>query len=139
MSSDPLPKLAVGAVIVDQRKDGPYVVLIRRGQPPMQGQWSLPGGKVQFKESLTQALIREIREECALEITVDSLVETVELISDTSHYVVMDYRCTVVSGELKAGDDASEAVWVGVYDIAEYNVSKAVARVVSKAVADERE
>ncbi len=139
MVSDLAPTLAVGAVVVDQRADGPYVVLVRRAQPPMKGQWSLPGGRVRHGELLVDALRREIREECALEVTVETLVEVVELISDEYHFVVMDYRCVRLSGELRAGDDVSDAQWVGVFDLSEYGVSKAVARVVAKAVADERE
>ncbi len=134
-----IARVAVGAVIVDQRPDGPYVVLVRRANPPLQGQWSLPGGKVHFREKLTDALVREILEECSLEISVEGLIETIELIREDSHFVVMDYRCSVLRGELRAGDDVSEAVWVGVFDLAEYDVTKDVARVVSKAVADERE
>ena len=137
--TEEIARVAVGAVIVDQRPDGPYVVLVRRANPPMQGQWSLPGGKVRFREKLADALVREILEECALEIVVEGMIETVELISEQTHFVVMDYRCSVLGGELRAGDDVTEAAWVGVFDLSDYGVSKDVARVVSKAVADERE
>lgn len=136
------PRLAVGAVVIDQRADGPYVVLARRSQPPRVGQWSLPGGKVEFGESLHDALAREIREECGLDVSVGRLLEVIEIVQrgeQPVHYVILDYECRVVGGELRAGDDASEVAWVAAYDLAEYAVTDAVARVVSRAIADERE
>lgn len=136
--SDP-PRVAVGAVVLDQRADGPYVVLARRDHPPRKGQWSLPGGKVERGETLERALAREIREECGLEVRVGPLLEVIELIDEPVHYVILDYVCTVVGGSLRAGDDASEVAWVAAYDLAEYAVTEAVARVVSRAIADERE
>ncbi len=137
-----VPRLAVGAVVVDPRADGPYVVLARRSQPPRVGQWSLPGGKVELGESVSAALVREIKEECGLDVSVGRLLEVVEIIQmqgEPVHYVILDYECRVVGGELRAGDDASEVAWVPAYDIAEYSVTEAVARVVSRAIADERE
>lgn len=133
------PRLAVGAVIVDPRADGPHVVLVRRTSPPRVGQWSLPGGKVERGETLERAVVREIREECGLDVRVGPLLEVIELIDERVHYVVLDYVCSVVGGALRAGDDASEAAWVAAYDLAEYSVTEAVARVISRAIADERE
>ncbi len=136
------PRLAVGAVVLDPRADGPYVVLARRSQPPRVGQWSLPGGKVELGESVSAALVREIKEECGLDVSVGRLLEVVEIIQmhgEPVHFVILDYECRVVGGELRAGDDASEVAWVPAYDIAEYSVTEAVARVVSRAIADERE
>lgn len=133
------PRLAVGAVIVEHRADGPYVVLARRGRAPNAGRWSLPGGKVEFGETLEAALVREIEEECGLRVSVLRLLEVIELIDERSHFVVLDYECRVLDGTLRAGDDALEVAWVAAYDLAEYEVTAAVARVVSRAVADERE
>jgi 8-oxo-dGTP diphosphatase len=133
------PRLAVGAVIVDPRSDGPHVVLARRANPPQQGRWSLPGGRVERGETLERALVREILEECGLTVRVVRLLEVVELIDGDRHHVVLDYECAVVDGILRAGDDAAEVAWVAAYDLAEYDVTPAVARMVSRAIADERE
>jgi len=129
-----VPRIAVGAVVLDRRADGVFVVLARRNNPPRVGQWSLPGGKVERGESLTAALAREILEECGLVVSVGPLVEVVELIDEHVHYVILDYLCALRSGALRAGDDASEVCWAPVRELASYQVTGAVARVVDKAL-----
>lgn len=129
-----VPRIAVGAVVLDRRADGVFVVLARRNNPPRVGQWSLPGGKVERGESLTAALAREILEECGLVVSVGPLVEVVELIDERVHYVILDYLCALRSGALRAGDDASEVCWAPVRELASYQVTDAVARVVDKAL-----
>lgn len=129
-----LPRVAVGAVVLERRADGVFVVLARRNNPPRVGQWSLPGGKVERGESLSVALAREILEECALTVRVGALIEVVELIDERAHYVILDYVCSVIDGELRAGDDAGEVCWADVGELAQYEVTEAVARVVAKAV-----
>lgn len=128
------PRVAVGAVVLERRADGVFVVLARRNNPPRVGQWSLPGGKVERGESLSVALVREILEECALTVRVGALIEVVELIDERAHYVILDYVCSVIDGELRAGDDAGEVCWADVGELAQYEVTEAVARVVAKAV-----
>jgi 8-oxo-dGTP diphosphatase len=129
-----VPRIAVGAVVLDRRADGVFVVLARRNNPPRVGQWSLPGGKVERGESLTAALAREILEECGLVVSVGPLVEVVEFIDERVHYVILDYLCALRSGALRAGDDASEVCWAPVRELASYQVTDAVARVVDKAL-----
>jgi ADP-ribose pyrophosphatase YjhB (NUDIX family) len=121
------PLVGVGAVIVDHHLDdhrpGDHhydkhrVLLIRRGQPPLLGEWSLPGGVLECGESLREAVIREAREETGL------LVEAVEMlgvyervIRDDErrvryHYVLLDFLCRPVGGDLKAGSDAADVRW----------------------------
>lgn len=111
----------------------PSVLIIRRGTPPNQGRYSLPGGRVQWGETLSGAVVREIFEETSLVVRAGPLVELVELIDTGFHYVVMDYLCIYESGEPKAGDDADEALFVKLSQLSLYGVSDAVARVVSKA------
>ncbi|MEZ4443274.1 MAG: NUDIX hydrolase [Polyangiaceae bacterium] len=124
------PTLAVGAVIVDDGR----VVLIRRGQPPQPGRWSLPGGRVEHGERLEAALRRELLEETGLEVEVGPLLEVVEILDGDRHYVVLDYRCRVIGGELHAGDDAAEAIWVEPAELDAYTVTDAVKRVVAAAL-----
>jgi 8-oxo-dGTP diphosphatase len=131
------PVVSVGAVIVD----GGRVLLIKRGQPPLQGRWSLPGGVVEIGETLQEALAREVREETGLEIEVGPLVEVLDRIEREDdnrieyHYVIIDYRCLVRGGRLACGSDADDARWVSASDVASFNVTAAVAGVVHKALA----
>jgi 8-oxo-dGTP diphosphatase len=131
------PIVSVGAVIVD----GGRVLLIKRGQPPLQGRWSLPGGVVEVGETLHEALVREVREETGLEVEVGPVVEVLERIEREVdnrveyHYVIIDYRCLVRGGRLTCGSDADDARWVAASDVAAFGVTAAVAGVVHKALA----
>ena len=107
------PLIGVGAVIV---KDG-RALLIKRGQPPLLGPWSLPGGVLECGESLREAAIREAREETGLTVEVGEMLGVYERVirSDDGrvryHYVLIDFLCRPVVGELKASSDAAEAGW----------------------------
>ncbi|HHH29851.1 MAG TPA: NUDIX domain-containing protein [Polyangiaceae bacterium] len=123
------PILAVGGVVFD--REG-RVCVIRRGQPPMAGRWSLPGGRVELGERLEDALRRELLEETGLEVEVGELVEAVEILDGDRHFVVLDYRCRVVGGELRAGDDAIEAAMVRPERLVDHGATDAVRRVVQR-------
>jgi mutator protein MutT len=131
------PVVSVGAVIVDDGR----VLLIKRGQPPLQGRWSLPGGVVELGETLQEALVREVREETGLDVEVGPVVEVLERIEREDdarveyHYVIIDYRCRVRGGRLACGSDAADAQWVAASDIPSFGVTTAVAGVVHKALA----
>jgi 8-oxo-dGTP diphosphatase len=107
------PLVGVGAVIVDRGR----VLLVRRGQEPLKGQWSLPGGMLEVGESLTAGVVREVREETGLTVETVELVELLDRIHRDGervryHYVIADYLCRVADGELKAASDADAARWV---------------------------
>ncbi|GAA1021928.1 NUDIX hydrolase [Acrocarpospora pleiomorpha] len=95
----------VGAVIRDA--DG-RLLLVKRGRPPGEGLWSLPGGRVEAGESDFEAVVREIREETGLEVVPGELAGTVW----RPPYEIHDYYATVVGGLLQAGDDAADVRWV---------------------------
>lgn len=107
--------VGVGAVAV---RDG-SILLVRRGQPPNQGLWTLPGGRVEWGESLTDALRREILEETGLNIDVESVAGIVERIfpEEGFHYVIVDYFVTVKGGSVRPGEDATDVRWVPLEEI----------------------
>ncbi len=121
-----VPRVAVGAIVF---RDG-RVLLIKRGQPPSQGQWAIPGGRVELGETLQAAAEREIDEETGLTIRAGNPAYTFDVIvrDDAGrvrfHYVIIDLLADYLGGELRPGDDAREARWVAPQDLAGLPVSQ---------------
>jgi 8-oxo-dGTP diphosphatase len=123
-----VPRVAVGAIVL---RDG-HVLLVKRGRPPSQGQWAIPGGRVELGETLQAAAEREINEETGLTIRAGDPVHTFDVIvrDDAGrvrfHYVIVDLLADYLGGdEPRPGDDAREARWVAPQDLAELPVSQA--------------
>ena len=131
------PIVGVGAVIVD----GDRVVLVKRAHEPLKGEWSLPGGSVEVGETLVDAVAREVREETGLTVRVGPLVEVLDRVHRGAdgrveyHFVLLDYRCTVVAGTLSHGSDASDACWARQDELQRYSLSDSAMRVVAKGLA----
>ncbi|HEX8660609.1 MAG TPA: NUDIX hydrolase [Brevundimonas sp.] len=106
----PSPVPAVGVVCL--RDD--QVLLIRRGTPPRQGEWSLPGGRIEPGERAVDAALRELREETGVAAEITGLIDVVDGVFPEAgrHYVLIDYAARWISGEPVAGDDAVEARFV---------------------------
>jgi 8-oxo-dGTP diphosphatase len=106
----PAPVPAVGVVCLR----GGEVLLIRRGRPPRQGEWSLPGGRIEPGERVVEAALRELREETGVEAEITGLIDVVDGVFPEAgrHYVLIDYAARWLSGEPVAGDDALEARFV---------------------------
>ena len=107
------PLFGVGAVIVESGR----VLLVRRGQQPLKGKWSLPGGMLELGESLLSGVAREVREETGLEVEPIELIELLDRVHREDnrvryHYVIADYLCRVVGGSLQAASDADAVRWV---------------------------
>jgi mutator protein MutT len=121
---DDRPEVCVGAVAVD----ADHILLIRRGQAPSPGHWSVPGGRVEAGETLAEAVVRELLEETGLEGVCGSLVGWTERISPAYHFVILDFWVTIMSGsEPTAGSDAAEAAWVPLEEVADLALTEGLA------------
>jgi ADP-ribose pyrophosphatase YjhB (NUDIX family) len=88
------------------------LLLVRRANPPAQGLWSIPGGRVEPGEDDEAAVVREVAEETGLDVVPERLVGSVERDGPAGDvYVIEDFLCRVAGGRLAAGDDASDAGW----------------------------
>ena len=129
------PIVGVGAVIVD----GDRVLLVKRAHEPLKGEWSLPGGAVEVGESLEAALVREVREETCLDVTVGPVVEVLDRIARDAndrveyHFVIVDYLCRVAGGTATCGSDAEDVRWVERTDLAAYHLTTTASAVIDKA------
>lgn len=108
----------MGAIVVDGQD---RLLLIRRGNPPGIGLWSVPGGRVEFGETMAEAIVRELYEETGLEGVCGEMLGWVERIDDVHHFVIADFRVHLLDDHvpLAVGDDAADAEWVPVNDVAE--------------------
>jgi ADP-ribose pyrophosphatase YjhB (NUDIX family) len=108
-----LPLVGVGAVIIDED----CVLLVKRARPPLQDRWSIPGGVLEVGELVREAAVREVREETGLIVEPGDLLGVYDRVLRNPeqrvqyHYVLIDFLCRRVGGELQAADDAAEVRW----------------------------
>jgi 8-oxo-dGTP diphosphatase len=132
------PRVGVGAVILD----GARVLLVKRGQPPSLGKWSIPGGLVHLGERIEEAVHREVLEECGVRVRLLGLcgvIDRVRLAPEDParvhfHYVIIDYVAAVEAGAPRAGSDAAEVRWVPVAELTAYDTTEGLAEMVQRAV-----
>jgi len=116
------PLIGVGALIVASGR----IVLIKRGHAPLLGEWSIPGGKLELGETVRQGTEREALEETGLRVRATELLGVFDrvVLDDRKrilyHYVLIDFLCEVVSGELQARGDAADARWFTAAEISEF-------------------
>lgn len=113
MSAPPRPEICVGAIA----RRGDTLLLIERGRGVAVGEWSVPGGRVEFGETLAEAARREVAEETGLDVVIGDVVGWVERMTPEHHFVIVDFAVTVVGGTLRAGDDAADAQWLAIDDL----------------------
>jgi len=130
------PVVGVGAVVVD----GSRVLLVRRANEPLKGEWSVPGGAVEIGETLEAAVAREVLEETGLQIEVGPIVEVLDRIRldpdgrARYHYVLVDFVCRPNGGTLACATDADDVMWVPLADLSAYSVADVTIRVIQKGV-----
>ncbi len=113
------PIVGVGAIIIEDEN----VLIVRRGQPPKMGAWSIPGGGVDLGEDLEQACMREVREETGLDVEILSEGRVLNRVTRDEwervqfHYVLIDFVCRPTGGVLQAASDISEARWVPLSEV----------------------
>jgi len=112
-----LPLVGVGAVIIENSIGDSRVLLVKRAHPPLQAQWSIPGGVLEVGELVRDAAIREAREETGLLVEPADLLGVYDRVLRNAeqrvqyHYVLIDFLCRRVGGELLAASDAAEVGW----------------------------
>jgi ADP-ribose pyrophosphatase YjhB (NUDIX family) len=132
-----LPVVGVGAVIVRRGE----VLIVRRANPPLQGEWSIPGGALELGEKLRDGDIREVREETGLEVEAGPVLDVLDSIFPDSegrtqyHYVLIDYLCHLRSGTLGAASDASEVRWARAEELDGLGMKQVTIEVIRKALA----
>ena len=130
------PIVGVGAVVID----GTKVLLVRRGNEPLKGEWSLPGGALELGETLQRGVVREVLEETGLVVTPAGIVEVLDRITQEEasgrvryHYVLVDFVCRVTGGTLMVGSDADEVQWVAREQLHDFSLAPVTVRVIEKA------
>lgn len=131
------PIVGVGGVTI---REG-HALIMRRAYEPLKGQWSIPGGGLDVGEMIVEGVRREVEEETGIQVRVLEQIETFERILRDGegrvqyHYVILDYLCEQVGGELRVGGDATDAAWVAENGLGSYALSESATRVILKAFA----
>jgi 8-oxo-dGTP diphosphatase len=128
----PIPSIGVGGILFNQHQQ---VLLIKRNQPPAQGLWSIPGGKLESGESLVEACRREFYEETNLDVEVRHIVAVVERRLEGFHYVIIDFFVEL-RDEKKchplAQSDVDDAKWVRLDGLEEYGLVVGLAEIIAR-------
>ena len=141
------PIVGVGAVVYVTPGDAaalglpsPGVILVRRGHPPLAGEWSLPGGTLEVGETLDGAIAREVAEETGLVVRVGPVIDVFDriMLDDQErvqyHFVLVDYLCRPAGGTLRAGSDAVDIVIADPAALESFRLTEKAASVIARGV-----
>jgi len=129
------PLVGVGGVVIVEGR----ALLIKRGGPPLQGEWSIPGGMLELGETLIEGVKRELQEETGLTVRVGAMIEVFERIFRDAegkvryHFVIHDYLCQLESGEARAASDVTDVAWVTSKELGAYSLTPVATRVLLRA------
>ena len=140
------PIVGIGGVVIEDGK----ALLIRRGNEPLIGQWSIPGGTLELGETLTEGTVRELKEETGLEVRALDMIEVFERINfghgadetwstmeerrrPRFHFVIVDFLCERISGAPVAGGDVTDVAWADEDDLEKFALTPTATRVIRKA------
>jgi 8-oxo-dGTP diphosphatase len=132
-----IPRVGVGAIIIEDSR----VLLVKRAHPPLQAQWSIPGGVLEIGEMIREAAIREAREETGLIVQPRELLGVYDRVLRNAeqrvqyHYVLIDFLCRRVGGELLAASDAEEVCWFTRDQLPPLNLAEDTQDVIAKGFA----
>lgn len=130
------PIVGVGAVIVDNRR----AVVVRRGTEPHRGEWSIPGGVLELGETLRAGAEREALEETGLVVRAGEMLGVFDRVVPAEdgrtrfHFVLIDFLCLRISGDLREGGDAAEARWITVEELPDLPIAEPAASLIRKAL-----
>jgi ADP-ribose pyrophosphatase YjhB (NUDIX family) len=130
------PFVGIGGIIVHEGR----VVLVKRRFEPLAGQWSIPGGAVEAGETLEACVAREMAEETGYLVEVGPVVEVLDRITHDDegkvqyHFVLIDYLCWPIGGELRAGSDVAEAVLAEPSELAQFSLTEKALAVIERAL-----
>ena len=132
-----VPLVGVGAIVIEDAR----VVLVKRLHPPLQAEWSIPGGVLEVGEMVRDAAIREAREETGLTVEPCELLGVYDRVLRNPeqrvqyHYVLIDFLCRRVAGELAAASDAAEVRWFRRGELRELKLAEDTFEVIQKGFA----
>ncbi|MEM4705916.1 MAG: NUDIX hydrolase [Candidatus Methanomethylicaceae archaeon] len=134
------PIVGAGILTIENGK----VLLIKRGNEPNKGLWSIPGGMVKLGESPEEAAIREFKEETGLDAIIENLLGVFNVVIKDEygkikyHYIVIDYLGKVIGGTLKPGSDVIDAKWFNIEEINKINTSITVSKAIDLAIKNKK-
>ncbi|MGD0921379.1 MAG: NUDIX domain-containing protein [Terriglobia bacterium] len=128
------PIVGVGGVVVDRGR----VLLVRRGNEPLKGAWSIPGGLLELGEELAEGVRRELKEETGLDVKPLEVLAVFDRVFREGprvryHYVIVDYACRLKGGRLRSASDVLDARWVRREDLPQYHLSEKATSVLLQA------
>ncbi|HTS35063.1 MAG TPA: NUDIX hydrolase [Candidatus Solibacter sp.] len=132
-----IPLVGVGSIIIEDAR----VLLVKRAHPPLADKWSIPGGVLEVGELIREAAVREAREETGLIVEAGELLGVYDRILRNAekrvqyHYVLIDFLCRRVGGELEASSDAAEVQWFTREELLTLNLAADTVDVIQKGFA----